>query len=199
MKAFSIVEGRLRPGIPVADDDTIVVGDKGRGREQVRVPLPDGACVQDGRLVSVPSQSPGDLILIGDQSGYRGYWELCAPVIGPCSAGWPGEPVGASGPGCPECGGRWKHRWPAERIEPESIGVLIAEGWCAQGIAGRMGGGAVYLLAVRAGERFSIRRSGRLYGDPSVLLVSVAEDAVEMVPAREVFVPKAAEAKWAQI
>ncbi len=63
----------------------------------------------------------------------------------------------------------------------QHIGKLIAEGRCAQGDAGRMGGGPEYLLALRPGARFSIQRLGRLYGAPGRLNVEIAEDGTPVL------------------
>lgn len=49
---------------------------------------------------------------------------------------------------------------------------ILAEGYCAQGDAGRMGGGHEYLIALQPGEGFSIQRSGRLYGSSDLICFS---------------------------
>lgn len=49
---------------------------------------------------------------------------------------------------------------------------ILAEGYCAQGDAGRMGGGAEYLIALQPGEGFSVHRSGRLYGESDLICFS---------------------------
>jgi len=46
--------------------------------------------------------------------------------------------------------------------------IRLAEGFSAQGDAGRMGGGPDVLLRVSPGAVITIRRSGRLYGKPAV-------------------------------
>jgi hypothetical protein len=55
---------------------------------------------------------------------------------------------------------------------PEEV-TVIAEGFCAQGAAGRMGGGPEYLIRGPVGSTFTIRRKGRLYGAPAELNVTL--------------------------
>jgi hypothetical protein len=57
-------------------------------------------------------------------------------------------------------------------------GVPIAQGHCAQGDAGRMGGGPEYLICLRSGGVVEIHRSGRLYGQPDLLKVGCREGSV---------------------
>jgi len=146
----------------------VIVGEEGRGRKLVRVPLPPGAKVdwlsgyEDhpqwvGTLRSVPGD--GVILLILDHSGYRGGWSLTRP----------------------------------------DDSVIIAEGWCAQGIAGRMGGGPEVLLRVPLGSKLTIARRGRLYGAPAYLIVdAVAEDRVVIHDADAERESEAAAARWGE-
>jgi len=49
--------------------------------------------------------------------------------------------------------------------------IVLAEGECAQGDAGRMGGGPEYLAVVADGGTATVNRSGRLYGKAATLRV----------------------------
>jgi hypothetical protein len=61
------------------------------------------------------------------------------------------------------------------QLFPESKVKIIAEGRCAQGIAGRVGGGPELLLLAEPGAKIEIIREGRLYGAPKRLLITVDE------------------------
>jgi hypothetical protein len=144
----------------------VPVGEAGRGRKLVRVPLPEGAKISWssepsdpttewwGTLVMVPG--PGTVILFRDMSGYRGGWTLDVP--------------------------------------PSA--TIIADGWCAQGIAGRMGGGPEYLVRAPEGTQFRIRRSGRLYGAPADLRVVVHADRLEVTDLAAEAASADAAARW---
>jgi len=190
MEAYTIRGMRVEKGIPVAEDGFIHVGEKGRGRRMVRVPVPVGSTVEvceppkEDRLVDVPGE--GILLFIPNQSGYRGAWRLAEYATGECPErrvqvdvrNWRATDR------CPGCGRLIAECWrpdlhapvPAGTLQPEDIGVVVAKGHCAQGEAGRMGGGPEYLIVVKPGTKFSIRRSGRLYGSPPIVNVVIAED-----------------------
>ena len=63
---------------------------------------------------------------------------------------------------------------------------VVAQGFCAQGDAGRMGGHAEWLLIAEPGARFRVARGGRTYGSPNVVEVRVALDGSvqALTPAR---------------
>jgi hypothetical protein len=142
MKCFTLYPGGIEKGI-LLRDGRISIGEPGRGRTLVTVPVPQGAEVVDiqgepptitGRLMSIPAKnSPAGavLVVIRDHSGFRGSWSL-------------GDQQGVT---------------------------ILAEGYCAQGAAGRMGGGPEYLAVLSDGGSATITRSGRLYGKPSILRV----------------------------
>ena len=118
-------------------DAVIRVGETGRGRKLVSVPVPTGAEVAEGRLVVVPANNqPAGAVLIAfrDHSGFRGGWSL---------------------------------------VDRQGV-IVVAEGACAQGDAGRMGGGPEYLAVVADGGSATINRSGRLYGAAATLRVKNA-------------------------
>lgn len=118
----------------------IVLGQSGRGRKQVTVPVPTGAEIADriettdswtGRVVALDSQSGGVLVRIPDQSGFRGGWSA------------------KLGPGV----------------------TRIAAGFCAQGDAGRMGGGEDLIVRMAEGSSVEILRYGRRVEPRSILKI----------------------------
>lgn len=178
-QCWTIAGGWAAPGIRLRGDPPgeVAVGEAGRGRSLTLVPVPAGATVRDGVLFQVPvTNDTVAVLLIRDHSGYRGSWRLTEVPTALCPFGTPGEP-GAPGD-CQTCGGGWSWHQPVvdnrpvQSIQPEQLGRVIARGYTAQGDAGRMGGGPEYLVAVRPGQ-FVIHRSGRLYGEPHWLTVTV--------------------------
>jgi hypothetical protein len=155
MKCYTISGGQRSAWIQAEKPkyETIDLGEAGRGRKLVRVPIPHGS-VQDGaRLYETPGAA-GTLIRIRDHSGYRGGWKLTAPRA-------PEEYDMDIG----DRPDRRKHEV-----------HVVAEGWCAQGDAGRMGGGPDLLVRMHAGESAEISRTGRLYGQPAVWRIDVGDD-----------------------
>lgn len=133
MKCYTVKAAAVSVGVAVKDG-AVLVGEEGRGRKLVRVPVPAGSEMADGRLVAVPAKNqPAGAVLVAfrDCSGFRGGWSL------------------------------------ADR---QGV-IVVAEGACAQGDAGRMGGGPEYLAVVADGGSATINRSGRLYGAPATLRV----------------------------
>lgn len=133
MKCYTMRGGVVADGIETKDG-AIHVGETGRGRKLVSVPVPQGAEVVAGRLLSVPAKNqPAGVVLVAfrDHSGFRGGWAL------------------------------------ADR---QGV-IVLAEGECAQGAAGRMGGGPEYLALVTEGGAATVNRSGRLYGKAATLRV----------------------------
>lgn len=78
IKAYEIRDGRVYEGISIQDDNMIHVGEEGRARRLVRVPLPPGTEIDAKlrRVTNVPLQleEGGAVILIRDHSGFRGGW-----------------------------------------------------------------------------------------------------------------------------
>ena len=133
MKCYTIRGGTGAEGIETKDA-AIRVGETGRGRKLVSVPVPQGAEVADGRLLAVPAKNqPAGAVLVAfrDHSGFRGGWSLS---------------------------------------DRQGV-IVLAEGECAQGDAGRMGGGPEYLAVVADGGSATVNRSGRLYGKAATLRV----------------------------
>lgn len=173
MKAYTLDE----QGIRVTDDGYIVVGESGRGRELKNVPVPSGSVVKDDLLIEIPSKSSGVLLYIPDQSGYRGGWELYAArpdsdwdiIIQRntehAAAGHVGNAADCTI--CPQ---------PQKRARADV--KIIAEGYSAQGIAGRMGGGPEYLIHLKEGQAIEIVRHGRLYGEPAVVRLTCCDGKV---------------------
>jgi hypothetical protein len=203
-KCFTIRYGSVTPYIDLAKDGTVWVGEEGRSRQLVRVRPPNEATLgSDAFGLPVLESVPGDgvIILIRDHSGFRGGWWLAEYATHWCSRN--GEPI-AWDSHCPECGaggglmgGNTQHRlMPANDLEPDQIGKVIAHGYRAQGDAGRMGGGSEYLLRCRPGTKFSIRRTGRLYGHPAVFNVEVGENSVIVTNAVSSIADAAASAAW---
>jgi len=154
MKCYTVEKGRINQGIFV-EEQKIRVGEDGRNRKLVVVPIPRNAFIENDRCMSVPAKPEFEgavMIYIKDHSGFRGNWSMDA--------------------------------------DPNAI-VIIAEGRCADGIAGRMGGGPEYLLILKNKCSIEISRSGRLYGAPSLYrvendngelkIIDVAAEASEKV------------------
>jgi hypothetical protein len=154
-------------GIPVTRDGHIVVGEEGRNREKVIVALPAGAVVIDGQVMEIPVSDPEAVavILLRDMSGYRGSWSLVYPL--------PDEVLEAylEQRNLDVVRGRLEYATPPR---------LIAKGRCAQGIAGRMGGGEELLFVAREKEAYDILRSGRVYGAPWILRLTVSRGGVTL-------------------
>jgi len=213
MKVYEIQRvGEVIEGIPVEADGTIRLGEEGRGRQLVRVPVPEGSKVEGGRLMSVPlsGEVAAAVVLIRDHSGYRGGWKLTAPrseeeweaIARRAVAHRPPDGNGPLAEGhveelyrdvpCPTCDAIAP---PPPPRRPATC-KIIAEGWCAQGEAGRMGGGPEYLLVLQEDEAVELVRWGRLYGKPSVLRV---EAVFERIAVRDPFaeaLSRLAAARW---
>jgi len=178
MRVYTIFRyGNVEPKIHVGPDRTIAVGEPGRGREQVLVPVPNGVELtpegSDGGFALTSAPGAGALILIRDQSGFRGSWTLGGPYR---STGCPQGKTIPYGEGeCPRCGGRYEHQATVLSELPAGVRIL-AQGRCAQGMAGRAGGGPEYLLWAPLGTTLGVSRSGRTYGSPTEYYIRVAED-----------------------
>lgn len=177
---------RLLPYINIDPDvRAIVLGEEGRGREMTVVRIPDHAVIDGDKLISADiAGAPANaaLVVIRDHSGYRGGWRLRMARTtdewdliarraaahrppngyGPLAEGHTSEMLGR----CEKCDD-------VGQVPPEkpASNLVVAEGWCAQGLAGRMGGGPEYLLLLREGQAVEIVRWGRLYGQPDVIQV----------------------------
>lgn len=170
------------PGINTREGK-ILVGESGRGRELVTVPLPPGAIFgQPDLLTECTGDATAVVVFLKDQSGFRGGWSLRDART---AEEWD---IIVSNPQSDDRPGERSHR-----------ALVIAEGYCAQGMAGRMGGGSEYLLVLRHGQAVECVRGGRLYGAPSVIrLECVAGTIVSSDPRAEAEERKAA-SKWSAL
>jgi len=139
MKAYTLHKTGITPGIEVWGG-CINLGQSGRGRQFTSVPVPKDRAVIEGTpykgtLMEITgTREPGCLLVIRDQSGFRGSWTY------------------------------------------QTTARVLAKGWCAQGDAGRMGGGPELLIHIKPGEVVDITRTGRLYGEPARIRVVCRED-----------------------
>ena len=157
-------------GIRLADDGTIVVGELGRNRVRVAVPLPEGAVVGNGAIIEIPvtHENASAVVLIRDFSGFRGSWDL----VDPLELDVIREFIETKG----------DDRVLVQNMRTVEPPRLVARGRCAQGIAGRMGSGDEILYVAAEGEEYDIVRWGRIYGAPRILRVSVRDGRVTLTP-----------------
>jgi hypothetical protein len=156
--------------IQLADDGTIVVGEEGRRRERVVVPLPAGAVVRNGAVIEIPvsHEDASAVVLIRDFSGFRGTWDLVEPLELDAIRAF--------------IESRGDDRVLIDHMRDTKPPRLIARGKCAQGLAGRMGGGYELLFTAVDGEQYDIVRWGRIYGAPRILRVTVRDGRVTLTP-----------------
>lgn len=185
MKCFTVQKGgRIIPHIAVNDGE-IRLGEPGRGRELTNVAVPGTATLTD--------ISPAT-----EEVPVCGAWQCPAELGGGFWTGtnWfrSGDPritvavsqgatVGANTRRIPGSGNLVALAEGAENAAAVVVrdqsgfrggwsltgGRIIAKGYCAQGDAGRAGGGPEYLLVLAEGEEITLRRSGRLYGEPDTI------------------------------
>jgi len=188
MKCYT-VKGTVSEGIAVKDG-AVLLGEEGRGRKLVRVPVPAGA-----EVVGLQGGPTFEIVWPNGGGHFRGYinqgidrWDGAAPTedeaaqIAAQGGTWrvsrPNPVVGTlmSVPAknqsegavlvafrnCSGFRGGWS-------LSDRQGIIVVAEGACAQGAAGRMGGGPEYLAVVAAGGSATVNRSGRLYGAPATL------------------------------
>ena len=167
MKTYTIRKGTVVEGISITDGK-INIGEIGRARKLVSVSIPTGAewggewnADSQGKIFSGPFG--------GSYHINNGYRSVTPEEAGKLIISVPGEKHGPTAvlvmvQDHSGFRGSWSLR------EQQGI-TILAEGTCAQGDAGRMGGGPEYLLVVAEGGSALIHRTGRLYGQPSVLKV----------------------------
>lgn len=187
MRCYTIGTGVVE-GIRLNKNRQIELGEEGRGRKLIKIPLPEihitKTTLQSGmtveRVVEMggPSES-AVLVRIPDMSGYRGTWELLDATTPETTKLI--EKITTEFPDW----GSWGYIGEIEKLKREAIQAskvkTIAEGYCAQGDAGRMGGGPDVLLRLEKGQELLIIRFGRLYGEPPEILIKLEENNVPKV------------------
>ncbi|GAB7387377.1 hypothetical protein BSNK01_12130 [Bacillaceae bacterium] len=144
---------------------------------------------EKGTLLLVEEKDQNDhraLVKLAVEAGYRGgaKWTSAAYRIEPCQLRGKTMSiydVDLCERKCYSCGTEVHKKALGEYLHPEDGTVrvyeplsstpgvtILAEGYCAQGTAGRMGGHPEYLILIGAGTTLRVARSGRLYGDPAV-------------------------------
>lgn len=133
----------------------------------------------------MPCESGGTAVavLIRDQSGFRGSWELKGKRGYTCT----GPAVEGE---CPRCGRTAASRYSKLSADHasswEDAPRVIARGYCAQGDAGRAGGGPELIVVLADGEECWIDRTGRLYGAPALVRLRNVGGTVEVKTLAEV-------------
>lgn len=192
MKCYTIKGGKMTDGIQVVNGN-LIVGEEGRGRKLVRVQLPDGSEVvglRGGAMFEVrwpkgkgkfrgflcegvdrwkgAEPSPEEAAQIAAQGGT---WNPASPdpLVGTVvTVPVKNQPEGAVLVMFRDASG-FRGGW---SLSVRKGVIVVAEGACAQGDAGRMGGGPEILAIVLDGGSAIISRSGRLYGAAATLRVS---------------------------
>ncbi|GIW60278.1 MAG: hypothetical protein KatS3mg087_1344 [Patescibacteria group bacterium] len=185
MKAYTLHICGIEPGIYVGTDANrkIRVGESGRNRKLVEVPVPAESLVSEkGFLLEVSSQKKEDsaLVLIKNQSGFRGGWRMSAPA--------PIEQYISVLQEHRERHNRTDCGWNCPVVLGRALGTgqpavkVVAEGWKAQGLAGNMGGGPEYLIVWPFGQTIEIERRGRFYrNEPRVVQVTLSAQGVRII------------------
>ncbi len=228
MKCFTVNASSVTSSIRVSLEPFghVGIGEPGRGRSYARVPLgkvdfPADAVPEalerasviktkeKGTLLLVKEKLGDDrraLVLVEIPAGYRGgtSWTGVTTVKTPCKKR--GERVYSSE--CPDCGTKlpeygavhpdkgMAYDWPA--FPPEGV-TVVAEGACAQGAAGRMGGHVERLLIMEPGSMFRVARHGRLYGAPSRRYVIWTGEELKLGSFDELFPATTAEEEQAEL
>lgn len=191
MKVWTIISGDVLPGAEVSahtmasgvEIPVIAVGEVGRGRKRDFVVVHgvavgshlwscDLTTTRRGapKLVAPPNDDD-DQALIVDLTvpGFRGGIRRTGDVVG-----WRCHPCGAGTDNPWDKGEDIEHtdRCSLPRPSPDPVFApllhrVLAEGYVAQGAAGRAGGGAQVIWVVPAGAVWRVQRTGRLYGAPA--------------------------------
>jgi hypothetical protein len=163
-----------------------------------------------GTLLMVDEKNPDDnraIVLVDIAAGFRGVTSWTAAEYDEIPCKYQGQKdifmsgFAANAQRCECCGETvtyendcWSH--PASgyvkawRDFSEVSGItVLAEGYCAQGTAGRMGGHTVKLLIMEPGSIFRIVRGGRLYGHPSRRYVRWTGETLQLGTYDEIFPP----------
>jgi hypothetical protein len=161
---------------------------------------------EKGTLLIVEERDPQDkraLVLVDIAAGYRGgtTWTGAEYTSTPCH--YRGKEVPKSDVlfgECSHCGltlhyrdGVYYHPDKGDIVEwssfPSAGITVLAEGYRAQGAAGRMGGHIARLLIMEPGASFRVKRYGRLYGAPAERIVYWDGENLHLGTYDEVFPP----------
>ena len=228
MKCFTVTASSVTPkfNVSVEPYPHVGIGESGRGRSYARVPLgkrdfpeseppeilerASAIKTRDKGTLLLVKEKPGDvqraLVLVTIPAGYRGgtSWTGVCTVKNPCKKR--GERLyehecQACGTRIPEYGGvhpdeGTAYDWPS--FPPDGVSVL-AEGYRAQGAAGRMGNHVERLLIMEAGTMFRVCRGGRLYGAPSKRYVVWTGEELKLGSFDELFPASPAEEEDAEL
>lgn len=190
MHCWTIMSGfeapRVVAGIRI-DNEAITLGEEGRGRQLTTLPLPPAAVLEQDRITGETrlmtfGDEPGIALVIRNLSGFRGSWALYGNYTSPewvqilerrLAHRENGNGMirpGHTGFGhCPAC-----DAFPVpDAPHPVPGGLIRAQGFAAQGDAGRMGGGPEYLLIIRSYVELYAVRQGRTYGTPKQIIITV--------------------------
>lgn len=160
-----------------------------------------------GTLMLVEDNGTPDnraLVHIAVEAGYRGSttWTSTTYQMSPCPNR--GKDAYTWLDGCPRCGAKYQRddSGPMPRIIhpregnvrsydpfPGSGITILAEGYHAQGAAGRMGGHTARLVILEPGATLRIKRAGRLYGAPSEIFILWDGEHLRVGPEDVVFPP----------
>jgi len=201
MRCFTVTEGGVEQGISVTATPYphIGVGELGRGRRYYRFPVAQNFAktlgknmiverasviktLKKGTLLLIEEKNSLDkrvIVLVNISAGFRGstVWTHAIPEDIPCPNR--GLYMSTSDGKCDKCGVTISE----DNIHPEDGYItdfkkgcpegitILAEGYCAQGSAGRMGGHTVKLIVMEPKSIFRVERQGRLYGAPSSVIV----------------------------
>lgn len=195
-KAYEFSGGVVLEGIRLDSSrlpHAVGVGESGRGRKHVSVPVPEGAVIEGheaptpnngggkaGKLISAPVSGGEKAIIvkIWDHSGFRGSWDVRDPRT---RDEWASRVAGTPASDIPKRPAKWR---------------VIAEGFKAQGDAGRAGGGPEYLAVMEDGMAVEMFRTGRLYGGCSVFRLENQGGALVAIRSMAEAEQLAAEKKW---
>jgi hypothetical protein len=222
MRCFTVhPAGAVTDGI-LLKDGMIEVGEPGRGRVFRRARIPVGSTLSENLVLDIPAKDPADtdsvVVLLLDQSGFRGTWNLRDPRTPAewdhiaarkksheegASRSWEEARITDTAPtghgrycqginNCQEC---TKEHGPYPVTRPATWRV-IEEGARAQGTAGYAGGGPEYLAVLREGMAVEVVRSGRLYGKTALFTIRNHSGGVTTFDPCEVRRLALSESKW---
>lgn len=192
------------PFIEFSEKGNILLGEEGRGRKQVALPVPQGSIVQlptvkkfnyellaeiqkasCRKLMETP-RSGSALIRVYDQAGFRGDWEMRSmelQILHERLAGFE-EQIRAA-----EVSKDYElmtvlreNLWSVQQEIHSCKGRLpltweiVSSGMAAEGLAGRAGSDPDILIMASSPDDAVIARHGRLYGGPSRIRVHLDDD-----------------------